>query len=85
MTGDNVGVVNNRAEIAEAYNEYGKTDIDSTPNNQMANEDDLGSADLMIAVATGARTVIFTILVIINTGLIGVAIYLIFIKNRMKK
>ena len=85
MTGDNVGVVNNRAEIAEIYNEYGKSDIDSTPNNQNANEDDLGSADLMIAVATGARTVIFTILVIINTGLIGVAIYLIFIKNRMKK
>lgn len=85
MTGNNVGVVNNRAEIAEVYNEYGKTDIDSTPNNQIANEDDLGSADVMIAIATGARTVIFTILVIINTGLIGVAIYLIFIKNRMKK
>ena len=85
MTGDNVGVVNNRAEIVEVYNEYGKTDIDSTPNNQIANEDDLGSADVMIAIATGARTVIFTILIIINTVLIGVAIYLIFIKNRMKK
>lgn len=85
MTGDNVGLVNNRSEIVEVYNEYGKTDIDSTPNNQATNEDDLGSADVMIAIATGARTVIYTILIIMNVALIGVAIYIVFIKNRIRK
>ena len=37
MTQDNTGLINNRAEIYETYNEYGNLDIDSTPNNQAKN------------------------------------------------
>lgn len=84
MTENNTGLINNRAEIAESYNEYGKSDIDSTPNNLVKGEDDLGSADVIISISTGARTITFTILMILNIGLIITAIYLIFIKNRIK-
>ena len=31
MTENNVGIVNNNAEIYEVYNEEGKQDIDSNP------------------------------------------------------
>ena len=34
MTEDNTGRINNRAEIAEDYNDLGLTDINSTPGNQ---------------------------------------------------
>ena len=82
MTENNTGRVNNRAEIAEYYNELGKIDIDSTPNNLEQNEDDLGVADVIISISTGVRTIGYTILILINIGLIAFAIYLIFKRNR---
>ena len=84
MTSGNVGLINNRAEIAESYNELGKNDIDSTVNNQAKDEDDLGSADVIIGVSTGITTTLYAILVIINTILIGFVIYLVFRKNKLK-
>lgn len=84
-TEDTVGLINNRAEIAEEYNELGKVDIDSTANNQATGEDDIGSADVFIGVSTGGRTFAYIVLIMINTALIGLAIYLIFIKNRNKR
>ena len=84
MTENNLGVINNRAEIAEYYNELGKTDIDSTPNNLVQNEDDMGVADVIISISTGIRTIGYTALIIINTGLIVFAIYLIFKRNKMR-
>lgn len=85
MTEDNTGLVNNRAEIVESYNEFGKVDIDSTPNNLAKDEDDLGSADVIISISTGARTLVFSLLMILNVALIMFAIYLIFIKSRNKR
>ena len=82
MKNDNVGRINNRAEIVESYNEYGQLDIDSTNNNQVNEEDDLGTADVLIGISTGVRIMIYTFLIMLNIGLIVVAIYLIFIKNR---
>ena len=84
MTNENTGVVNNRAEIAEAYNEYGISDINSTPNNNMPGENDLGSADVIIGISTGGTIVAYIILVIINTILIAIAIKLM-IKNGIIK
>ena len=77
MTSDNVGLINNRAEIAENYNELGKQDIDSTANNQSSEEDDMGAADVIIGISTGMKTAISTILITLNICLIGFAIYLI--------
>ena len=84
MTNENTGVVNNRAEIADAYNEYGNADINSTPNNKMSGENDLGSADVIIGISTGGTIIAYIILVIINTILIIIAIRLM-IKNNVIK
>ena len=87
MTNENTGVVNNRAEIAEDYNEYGIADVNSTPNNKMAGENDLGSADVIIGVSTGGTIVAYVILAFINTVLIIIAIRLMIKNNiiRIKK
>ena len=84
MTSENTGVVNNRAEIADAYNEYGIADINSTPNNNMTGENDLGSADVIIGVSTGGTIIGYLMLIIINTALIAIAIKLM-IKNNIIK
>ena len=84
MTENNVGLINNRAEIEECFNDFGKADKDSTPNNLVKNEDDLGTADVIISISTGAKTIGYTTLILINTGLITCAIYLIFKKQRGK-
>ena len=82
MTNENTGVVNNRAEIAEAYNEYGTSDINSTPNNKISGENDLGAADVIIAISTGGTTIGYIILALVNMILIAIAIRLM-IKNKI--
>ena len=74
MTNENIGLINNRAEIYQAYNQYGEADIDSTPNNQVQDEDDFGYADVIIGISTGGSTIAYTILLMINMVLIGIAI-----------
>lgn len=82
MTAENVGLINNRAEIFEDYNKYGEADIDSKPNNQNLNEDDMSVADIIIGIATGVNTSAYIVLFITNIILILVAIYLL-IKNNI--
>lgn len=81
MTDDNVGLINNRAEIYEEFNEYGIADIDSTPNNQNNNEDDIGSADVYIGIKTGGTFVVYAIMLLINLILIAITIRLIITKD----
>ena len=54
MTETNTGLTNNTAEIVESYNSMGIEDTDSIPGNKQAKEDDLGSANIIISVSTGA-------------------------------
>ena len=84
MTNENVGLINNRAEIYQDYNKYGEADMDSTPNNQNPNEDDFGSVDVIIQVATGGSNIAYITLLMINAVLMGFAIKLM-IKNRIIK
>lgn len=84
MTNDNLGLINNRAEIYQDYNQYGKIDIDSTPNNQVQDEDDFGAVNVIIQVATGGSTIAYIILLITNIILIGIAIKLM-IRNQIIK
>lgn len=84
ITENNLGIVNNRAEIAECFNDLGKEDIDSIPNNLNQNEDDFGLVDVIISISTGIKTIGYTMLILINIGLIAFAIYLIFKKHKMK-
>ena len=69
MTEENVGIVNNVAEIYEDYNIYGISDTNSTPANKAQNENDLGIADAVISVKTGE--VFIYISVIITSILLG--------------
>ena len=53
MTTENTGLSSNSAEIAEASNDQGLKDIDSTPGNKNTSEDDYSTADLIVTVQTG--------------------------------
>ena len=71
MTEDNTGRINNTAEIAEQYNDLGFEDTNSTPGNKAQGENDMGVADVIISIKTGAITYIMltiTILAIIGAG-----------------
>ncbi len=58
MTASNVGLINNTAEIDEAYNELGLADINSTPGNRASGENDMGSADVLLGIRTGGTVYI---------------------------
>ena len=86
MTEENTGIVSNSAEIAETFNENGAEDIDSIPGNGADNEDDLGTADIVISVETGGSLVsgaIFVVFAIV--ALVGVYIFKKNVLERMRR
>ena len=66
MTENNTGLVNNTAEIAEAYNELGLADSNSTPGNKTQGENDMSSADVIISIKTGEKIFYITLIVVIT-------------------
>ena len=76
MTESNTGLIANTAEIAEAYNTRGAQDKDSTPGNKANKEDDMGKADLIIGVKTGAA-ISYIIITLSIISAIGIAGYLV--------
>lgn len=82
MTQDNVGLINNTAEIAQDYNESGITDMNSTPGNRQQGENDMGAADVIISIRTGGAVMYIT-LTISLIAIIGVGAY--FIKKKIIK
>lgn len=76
MSDNNVGIINNTAEIYEASNDLGLADIDSTPANKVQNEDDMSSADAIIGLNTG-EIYVYIAITIIAIGILGAGIYLI--------
>ena len=80
MTENNTNTVNNRAEIAKSHNQDLIEDADSTAGNKANGEDDIGSADVIIGVATGAE-VIYVTLAIISMIILGTGIF--FIKRKV--
>jgi len=75
ITEDSIGVLNNTAEIYEAYNEQGLKDIDSTPANKVETEDDMSKADIVIGIVTGEKIVIYIILPLVVISLFGFGIF----------
>ena len=63
----------NVAEISDDYNDSDTPDIDSTPDNKVANEDDIDNAEVMLSISTGTTptytALAFTVLVIMATGI----------------
>ena len=86
MTAENTKLVSNTAEVAEDYNIYGVSDINSTPNNQAQGEDDISTADIILTVSTG-ESLVYISAIIIST-MIGCAVAFIVyekvIKNKRK-
>ena len=76
MTENNLGRINNRAEIAEDYNDLGLADVNSTPENQESGENDMGSADVILSLRTGGIVYVsIAIVAIIILSIIGIIIY----------
>lgn len=76
MTEDTLGTITNTAEIQEEANEFMKSDIDSTPGNKQANEDDISTVSVIIGLNTG-RIILYISLTIAVIAILGVGIYLI--------
>lgn len=76
MNDNNVGIINNTAEIYESSNDLGLVDIDSTPANKVQNEDDMSSADAIIGIKTG-QIYVYIAITLITISILGVGIYLI--------
>lgn len=76
MNDKNLGTINNSAEIAESYNDYGIEDVDSVAGNKSSKEDDYGSADMLISLNTGT-IIMYTGLGITMLAIIIVAVYMI--------
>ena len=78
-------VLKNAGEIAEYTNALGFEDIDSVSKNKMENEDDYGSATLLITISTGIinqYTVTILLLIII---VISISIIIVIKKESIKK
>ena len=83
MNENNTGLVNNTAEIAEAYNELGIGDINSTPGNKIQGENDMDYADVILSIRTGG-IVYIGIAVIVVAILVIVGIVILRKKNDIK-
>ena len=76
MTENNLGRINNRAEIAEDYNDLGLKDINSTPGNQEPGENDMGSADTILSIRTGGVVYVsIAVVAVIILSTVGIVIY----------
>lgn len=82
LTENNLGRINNTAEIAEDYNELGIVDTNSLPGNKAIEENDLGSADVIISIRTGGAAIIATIIIIIILLVAVVVVIIIKKKNK---
>ena len=82
MTNNNVGLINNRAEIYESYNKYGIPDVDSVANNQINTEDDIGSADVFVGISTGGTIALYAIIGMVNIVLLAMLMYIYQKKNK---
>jgi len=64
---ENLGLKINTAEISEDYNEKGAPDKDSTPDNKIEGEDDIDTAEVILAVKTGkGATYIMLVLAVLT-------------------
>ncbi len=76
MNEDNTGTVINVAEIAQASNTQGVNDIDSTPGNNNASEDDYSRTELIIGIATGG-VVMFIVITFASLAILAAGIFVI--------
>lgn len=86
MTENNTGIISNSAEVAELYNEFGIEDVDSKVANRLENEDDFGTADIVISVKTGGLLINGTVIIIcICLGIVCVYIFKKVVLERIRR
>ena len=80
-----LGILDNNAEIYESYNEMGLEDVDSTVNNKDSSEDDMGKAEVVVGIVTGA-IIKYTAITLVVITMLGLGIFGIkkFILNKKK-
>ena len=77
----NLGTKINIAEISEDYNPSNTPDIDSTPDNEKAGEDDIDDAPVMLVIKTGIEinpqyiVLSGVVLIILTTGIVLIKKY----------
>lgn len=76
MNKENVGIVNNKAEIYESYNDLGKPDCDSVAGNNAQDEDDRSYADAIIGIKTG-EVYLLIVITLVTLAIFGSGIYFI--------
>ena len=76
MNKENTGIVNNKAEIYESYNDLGKPDCDSTAGNNVQDEDDQSYADAIIGIKTG-EVYLLIVITLVTLAIFGFGIYFI--------
>ena len=74
ITEDMLDILENNAEIYESYNEMGLEDIDSTVNNNNSEEDDMGKAEVIVGIVTGAA-IMYTAIILVVVTMLGFGIY----------
>lgn len=85
ITDNMLGILDNNAEIYESYNEMGLEDVDSTVNNKDSSEDDMGKAEVVVGIVTGA-IIKYTAITLVVITMLGLGIFGIkkFILNKKK-
>ena len=68
---DNFGQKINLAEISEDYNKEEVPDIDSTPDNQVPDEDDIDDAPVIVTIKTGVEQIYVGLILIIFVTFAG--------------
>lgn len=76
LTEDNLGTVMNTAEIKQDGNDKLIGDIDSTPGNKKAEEDDMSTVSVIIGLNTG-RMMLYISLCLVTITILGVGTYII--------
>ena len=77
MTGENVGLVHNVAEITKDYNDQGIPDGNSVPGNKKDGEDDMSYADTLLSMSTGKEIASFIGITLGILSIVVLAVYLI--------
>ena len=83
MGEDNV-VSRNNAEIYEDYNDLGMEDGNSTPGNNVSEENDMGSADVIISIRTGGVVYMSIGIIIAIVVIAGVAAGIVVKRKNLK-
>ena len=77
MTENNTGLVNNDAEIFDAYNIEGIKNINAVPGNQNKSENDMSTAGMVVSVKTGETVAGYTALIVAVLSIFLFGIYMI--------